>query len=57
MGFEEEVKKLGERFKKGEISEEEFINEAVRLMIKYNVRPRAVQPFSAVEAVRENRDD
>jgi len=54
--FDREMKELGEKFKKGEISEEEFIDEAVKLMIKYNVKIHAAAPFSSVEICRENRE-
>ena len=54
--FDKEIKELGEKFKKGEISEHEFIDEAVKLMIKYNVKIHATAPFSSVEILREDRE-
>jgi hypothetical protein len=42
---------------KEKLSEEEFINYLVKLMIDKNLRPYALKGFDAVKMVNENRDD
>ena len=42
---------------KEKLSEEEFINYLVKLMIDKNLRPYALEGFDAVKMVNENRDD
>jgi len=54
--FDKEMKELDEKFERGEISEQDFIDEAVKLMIKYNVKIHATAPFSAVKMLRKNRE-
>jgi hypothetical protein len=42
---------------RNKLSEDEFIDYVVKLMIRKGLRPYALEGFDAVKMVNENRDD
>jgi hypothetical protein len=53
----EELEKLKRLKEEGKISDDELVRCIVEIMIKYNMRPKALPEFDAVRMVRETRDE
>ena len=52
----EELEKLKRLKEEGKISDDELVECIVEVMIKYNIRPKALPGFDAVRMVRETRE-